>query len=66
MTQPQHTLGWFIIFSAALAFGIVWTYLGESIAKMLFTTIAFTFFIHSGISMDIQTHHSEHEADGNG
>lgn len=66
MTQPQRNRSWFIIFSAALAFGIAWTFFGESVAKIIYTTVAFAFFLHSGVTMDIQAHHAEHEADGHG
>jgi len=66
LTQHQRNRTWFIIFSAAFAFGIVWTMLGESMGKVIYTTIAFALFLHSGVTMDIYAHHAEHEADGHG
>jgi hypothetical protein len=51
---------WFIVFSVALIFGIVWTFVGDSVMKVVYTTLAFMFFIHSGITMELNAHHAAH------
>jgi len=66
LTQFQRDRNWFIIFSVAFAFGIVWTLLGDSAAKLAYTVIAFALFIHSGVTMEIHAHHAEHDQDGHG
>lgn len=66
LTQFQRDRNWFIIFSVALLFGIVWLILGENVMKVLYTVIAFGMFLHSGITMEIRAHHAEHDHDGNG
>jgi len=66
LTQFQRDRNWFIIFSVAFVFGIVWTMLGDSAAKLIYTVIAFALFIHSGITMEIHAHHAEHDQDGHG
>lgn len=66
LTQFQRDRNWFIIFSVALLFGIVWLILGENVMKVFYTVIAFGMFLHSGITMEIRAHHAEHDHDGNG
>jgi len=66
LTQFQRDRNWFVIFSAALVFGIVWTILGENAYKLVFTVIAFGLFIHSGVTMELHAHHAEHEHEGHG
>lgn len=53
---------WFIAFSVAFAFGIVWTLVGESSMKLLFISVAFLFFLRAGIltemsAIELDTHH---------
>jgi len=52
---------WFIIFAVALIFGIVWTFVGDSVMKIVYTTLAFMFFLHSGITMELNAHHAAHD-----
>jgi len=66
LTQFQRDRSWFIIFSAALVFGIVWSAIGEGAGKLIYTVIAFALFIHSGITMELHAHHAEHDQDGHG
>ncbi len=66
LTPFQRDRNWFIIFSVALVFGIVWTILGENAGKLIYTVIVFAFFIHSGVTMEINAHHAEHDHDGHG
>lgn len=66
LTQSQRDRNWFIIFSVALVFGIVWTILGVGADKLVFTVIAFALFVHSGVTMEVRAHHAEHEHDGHG
>lgn len=66
LSQAQRDRNWFIIFSVALVFGIIWTMLGDNAAKLVYTVIAFALFIHSGITMELNAHHAEHEHDGHG
>ena len=66
LTPFQRDRNWFIIFSVALVFGIVWTILGENVGKLIYTVIVFAFFIHSGVTMEINAHHAEHDQDGHG
>ena len=62
----QRDRNWFVIFSVALIFGIVWTMLGEGADKLIFTVVAFALFIHSGVTMETRAHHAEHDAEGHG
>ncbi|MBD3799928.1 MAG: hypothetical protein IE886_00495 [Campylobacterales bacterium] len=66
LTQFQRDRNWFIIFSVAFVFGIVWSIMGDTSGKLVYTVIAFALFIHSGITMELHTHHAEHDHDGNG
>ncbi len=66
LTSFQRDRNWFIIFSVALLFGIVWSMLGDNAAKLIYTVIAFALFIHSGITMEINAHHAEHDDEGHG
>ncbi|GEM_PF-1081874 len=54
---------WFVIFAVALGFGIVWTFVGDSPLKVVYTSLAFMFFIHSGITMELNAHHAAHDHD---
>ena len=65
-TPFQRDRNWFIIFSVALVFGIVWTLIGENAMKVIYTVLAFALFIHSGVTMEINAHHAEHDNDGHG
>ncbi|HFU74350.1 MAG TPA: hypothetical protein ENK65_02215 [Helicobacteraceae bacterium] len=40
---------WFIAFSVAFMFGIIWTIIGDNSIKLLFVSIAFLFFLRSAI-----------------
>jgi len=40
---------WFIVFSVAFVFGIVWTIVGDSNMKIAFISIAFLFFLRYGV-----------------
>ena len=64
LTPLQRDRNWFVIFSVALIFGIVWTMLGEGVGKLVFTVIAFALFIHSGITMELRAHHAAHHNEG--
>ena len=66
LTQLQRDRNWFIIFSVALVFGIVWMLVGDNAFKLAYTVIAFALFIHSGVTMELRAHHAEHDTDGNG
>ncbi len=44
---------WFIAYSVALFFGIVWAILGESDMKLVFITAAFILFLRSGIKTEM-------------
>ena len=66
LTPYQRDRNWFIIFSAALVFGLVWSVIGENTFKIIYTVIAFAFFIHPGVTMELHAHHTEHDHDGNG
>lgn len=66
LTPFQSDRNWFVIFTVAFAFGIAWTVLGENAASLIYTTIAFMLFIHSGVTMELHLHHAEHDHDGNG
>lgn len=66
LTQFQKDRNWFVIFSVALVLGIVWTIIGDSATKIIFVTVAFALFVHSGVRMDIHAHHANHDADGHG
>ena len=66
LTQFQRDKNWFIIFSVALVFGLVWTVIGEGAMKLFYTVFAFALFIHSGITMELHAHHAEHDQDGHG
>jgi len=44
---------WFIVFSVAFIFGLIWTILGESDWKIVFVTVAFIFFVNAGIKMEM-------------
>jgi hypothetical protein len=66
LTQFQRDRNWFIIFSVAFVFGIVWSMMGDTSGKLVYTVIAFALFIHSGITMELHAHHAEHDHDGNG
>lgn len=44
---------WFIAFSVALVFGIVWAMVGESSTKVAFVTAAFILFLRSGVKMEM-------------
>jgi hypothetical protein len=44
---------WFVIFSAALVFGIVWTIIGENDMKIAFIAVAFALFLRSGILLEM-------------
>jgi hypothetical protein len=54
---------WLIFFSFVLTFGIVWTLVGDSSSKLLFTAVAFVFFLRAGIKTEMSaralcdTHH---------
>ena len=66
LTQFQRDRNWFVIFSVALVFGIVWMILGENTLKLIYITITFMLFIHSGVTMELHAHHAEHDQDGHG
>jgi hypothetical protein len=66
LTQFQRDRNWFVIFSVAFVFGIVWVLLGDNAFKLVYAVIAFALFIHSGITMELHAHHAEHDHDGNG
>lgn len=64
LTQYDRDRNWFIIFSVALVFGIIWSAIGESGLKLVYITIAFALFIHSGVTMELNAHHAAHADDG--
>ncbi|MHC3994091.1 hypothetical protein ACXWTF_04635 [Thiomicrolovo sp. ZZH C-3] len=66
LTQFQRDRNWFVIFSVAFVFGILWTLMGDTAGKLVYTVIAFALFIHSGITMELHAHHAEHDQDGHG
>jgi len=66
LTRFQRDRNWFVIFSVALVFGIVWSLLGDTPGKLLYTVIAFALFLHSGVTMELHAHHAEHDQDGHG
>ncbi len=53
--QAQYVTdrSWFIVFSVALIFGLVWTMIGESAVRVIFITAAFIFFLNSMIEMEM-------------
>ena len=53
--QSEYTTNrsWFIAFSVAMVFGIVWTILGESSMKVVFATVAFICFLRAGINLEM-------------
>jgi hypothetical protein len=44
---------WFIGYSVALVFGIIWAILGESDMKLVFITVAFILFLRSGVKTEM-------------
>ena len=53
---------WFIAFSVAFAFGIIWTLIGDNSMKLLFVSVAFLLFLRSGIltemsAIELDSHH---------
>lgn len=44
---------WFIVFSVALVFSIVWTLVGESSMKLVFTAAAFILFLRYGVKTEM-------------
>lgn len=46
---------WFVIYSVALIFGIVWAIIGESDMKIAFITLAFALFLRSGVLLEAST-----------
>ncbi len=62
LTPHDRDRNWFIIFSVALVFGIVWAIVGENGLKLVYIAIAFGLFLHSGITMELNARH----ADGDG
>jgi len=65
-TSFKQDRNWFIVFSAAFAFGIGLTVMDGNGATLAYTVIAFALFIHSGVTMELRAHHAEHDHDGNG
>jgi len=53
--QDQYVTdrSWFIVFSIALVFGIVWTIVGESSTKLIYITVAFALFLNAMINMEM-------------
>ena len=48
-----HDRSWFIVYTVAFIFGIVWTLLGDSNVKLVFITAAFMCFLRAGIDMEM-------------
>jgi len=66
-TQCRRDRAWFLAFALLFAFGVAAALAtGMSGGKLVFVTIAFALFIHSGITMEIRAHHAEHDQDGHG
>ena len=63
LSQHDKDRNWFIIFSVALVFGIVWSMIGDSGLKLVYVTIAFALFLHSGVTMELNAHHAAHAHD---
>ncbi len=59
--ETMSDRNWFVIFSVALAFGIVWLFVGDSVAKVVYAALAFMLFIHSGITMELNAYHAAHD-----
>lgn len=51
--QFECDRAWFIGFSVALLFGLIWTAVGESDVRIIFVTVAFTLFLHAGVRMEM-------------
>ena len=52
--KVDHTdRNWFIIYSVAFIFGLVWAMVGDSNTKILFVTVTFGLFLYSGIKMEL-------------
>lgn len=45
---------WFIVFTVALLFGIVWSILGDNNMKIVYVTIAFMLFLGAGVNMEMR------------
>lgn len=66
LTQLQRDRNWFVLFGVALLFGLFWTIFAHSGGSIVYTTVSFILFLHSGITMDLRSHHAEHDTDGHG
>ncbi len=51
--QFECDRAWFIGFSVALLFGLIWAAVGASDLRIVFVTVAFTLFLHAGVRMEM-------------
>ena len=53
--KAQHATerSWFIVYSVAFVFGIIWTALGEGEMKIVFVTLTFILFLNAMIKMEM-------------
>ena len=60
----QVNKNWFVGYSIAFLFGIIWAIIGESDVKLIYITVAFIYFLRSGITLEMssieQNSHDEH------
>ena len=51
--SSQADKNWFVIYSIAFIFGIIWVFTGESDAKIVYIAIAFVMFLRAGITLEM-------------
>ncbi len=48
----QINKNWFVVYSIAFLFGIIWAITGESDVKVVYITLSFVLFLRSGIILE--------------
>ncbi len=48
----QVNQNWFVVYSIAFLFGIVWTIIGESDVKLVYITLSFILFLRAGVILE--------------